>query len=778
MPSWVPDAIFYAVLPDRLEPPRPEELAPYAREAFEPWDAPPAHRAYKGGNLHGVARHLDRLVDLGVTALLLTPITVSPSYHRYKPIDLLHVDPLLGGDAAFDTLLDAAHRRGLRVVGDLVVNHVGVGARPFADLVELGQRSPYRSWFHVSRFPVRPHDAGAPGYRGWNGNPSMPVLDHRDPAARAYVVAAAEHWARSGLDGLRLDAAGEVEAPELFDELTAVVKRVNADFYVVGETWSDASTGLDGKKWDGATNYPLCFAIREFIGGARLDLAHAHPDSMRAGGIDAAEYARRVAELLARHTPAHTRRQLNFVDGHDVARLSTLTGGDASSVALAALLLFTFPGAPCIYYGAEVGLEGGMPPDCRRGFPAAARWRPEVLALHRRLITLRRAYPALRGGAYEPLVAIERTLAFLRRDDGATLLVAVNAGDAPARLVLDVPGAPRLLEGDAGVAVEDGRLAITLAARAGAVLELGGAARAAGPTRPVGLDVVVVGNIGIDTNVYLPGSARTGVLESAFTDDVDTIGQAGGYSAFGHAALGRRTGFIGHVGDDALGRWIDDELAAAGVARLLGTDPAGTMRSVNLMAQDGTRKNFYDGKSHMVLQPDLARCRHFLGGARLAMFHLPNWARQLLPVARELGATVATDLQDMTSADDPYRLDFILASDFLFCSAVNLEPAALSAALRAKNPRATVVLGLGARGAALHDAAGYRAFPPVSLELPVIDTNGAGDSLAAGFLSAHVLDGRPVDEAMRWGQLAARWACTRRAKWRHLITRAQLEAVF
>ena len=288
-------------------------------------------------------------------------------------------------------------------------------------------------------------------------------------------------------------------------------------------------------------------------------------------------------------------------------------------------------------------------------------------------------------------------------------------------------------------------------------------------------EVVVIGNVGVDTNVYLPTDRFTGALESTFTEDLDTIGQAGGYSSLALAALGSRTGFIGYVGDDPLGRWIDEELAAGGVDRLLFTDPAGTSRSVNLMARDGTRKNFYDGKSHMTLAPDLAACRAFLAGVKLAHVHLPNWARRLLPVARELGVRVSGDLPDMSGVDDPYRADFIAAAEFLFCSAVNLEPAALAEALHARNPRATVVVGMGARGAGLLHGGRFRTFPPADLPgRPVVDTNGAGDCLAAGFLTAHVLLGKEPEEAVRWGQLAARWACTMRRKWRALATRDDL----
>ncbi len=289
-------------------------------------------------------------------------------------------------------------------------------------------------------------------------------------------------------------------------------------------------------------------------------------------------------------------------------------------------------------------------------------------------------------------------------------------------------------------------------------------------------EVVVVGNIGIDTNIYPLGAAIDWSVEANFTENLDYVGQAGGYAARGYAALGRRVAFIGHVGDDLGGRHIRSILAADGVdTRALWVDPAGTARSVNFMGRDGSRKNFYDGKGHMRLQPDLAQCRAVLAGARLAHVNLPNWARRLLPLARELGLTIACDLQDIVQLDDPYRADFVAAADILFCSAVNHAPAALAAALLARRPTLVVVLGLGALGAGLATRDGFRVIPPPPLDLPVLDTNGAGDGLAVGFLTSYVLEGRSLEESVWRGQIAARHTCTLRATTDGLISAVQLE---
>ena len=291
-------------------------------------------------------------------------------------------------------------------------------------------------------------------------------------------------------------------------------------------------------------------------------------------------------------------------------------------------------------------------------------------------------------------------------------------------------------------------------------------------------EVVVIGSAGVDTNVYLYGADVDFSVEANFSDNRDMVGQAGGYSSRGYAALGRRVAFIGHVGDDPNGRLVRETLVADGVdCRALFHDRAGTQRSVNLMYRDGRRKNFYDGKGHMTFAPDLETCRSVMRGARLVHVNLANWARYLLPLARELGLVIACDLQDVVDPADPYRQDFIDAADILFFSAANHpDPTPLIDHFRAHRPERVVVVGMGPRGAALGTAEGNRFFAPVVLDAPVTDTNGAGDSLAVGFLTSYVLDGNPLEASVWRGQIAARHACTLRGTSDGLMTAAELEA--
>ena len=277
-PDWVRDAVFYQIFPDRyaISPrvPKPGEL--------EPWDDPPTPHGFKGGDLLGIAEHLDDLQALGITALYLTPVFASASNHRYHTFDYETVDPLLGGDEALGELLDEAHRRGMRVILDGVFNHASRGFWPFHHILENGIRSPYRDWFHLDPdvlaghrgLTAYPGDAETKvglGYRAWWDLPALPTLNHSNPDVREYIYGVAEHWLRFGIDGWRLDVPEEISEPGFWEEFRRRVLAVNSEAYLVGEIWNPAPEWLAGDRFHAAMNYPLAEAILSFVGAGRLD---------------------------------------------------------------------------------------------------------------------------------------------------------------------------------------------------------------------------------------------------------------------------------------------------------------------------------------------------------------------------------------------------------------------------------------------------------------------------------------------------------------------------
>lgn len=290
-------------------------------------------------------------------------------------------------------------------------------------------------------------------------------------------------------------------------------------------------------------------------------------------------------------------------------------------------------------------------------------------------------------------------------------------------------------------------------------------------------DVVVIGAVGMDTNVYLPRENLNFEVEATFCANRDCVGQAGGYSCRQFAALGHRTAFIGAVGDDHPGRLIREVLSREGIDLTgLFIDPEGTKRSINLVHSDGRRNNFYDGRGAMTIEPDLEHCRAILRGARLAHFNIVNWSRFLLPIARELGVTISTDLQDVVEIDDAYRRDYVEQSDLLFFSCVNFDdPRPFIDHFFEVSPAEIIITGLGARGCAVATREGVEIFDPVEMNEPVVDTNGAGDCLAVGFLSSHVLGDHSLAESARRGQICARHMCTQRSEGTRFLTRGELD---
>jgi glycosidase len=193
-------------------------------------------------------------------------------------------------------------------------------------------------------------------------------------------------------------------------------------------------------------NYQFTAPTIAFVAGDRVVRDYANPSCQTFPPLDAPAYASKIEALLRLYPWDIQLTQLNLLDSHDTARLITLAGGDKASVALATLLLFTFPGATCIYYGDEVGLEGGPDPDCRRGFPSEANWDQEVLDYHRQLAALRHTHPALRTGDYQVLFAQGSVYAFARTLGTEELIVALNVGMEPVKVNVEPQGI-RLPEG-------------------------------------------------------------------------------------------------------------------------------------------------------------------------------------------------------------------------------------------------------------------------------------------------------------------------------------------
>lgn len=436
-PDWVRDAVFYQIFPDRFAR---SGRVPKASN-LQPWGAEPTGCAYQGGDLLGVVEHLDHLVDLGVNAIYFNPIFQSGSNHRYHTHDYFRVDPMLGGDAALRELLAEAHGRGIRVVLDGVFNHASRGFFQFHDILENGPESAYIDWFTVTDWPLRPYGAKQHNYHAWWGNPALPKFNTNTPAVRQFIFDVARHWIEFGIDGWRLDVPAEIDDDSFWREFRRVVRAANPEAYIVGEIWHDAERWLQGDQFDAVMNYGIARAALGLFGRETFD-RHYRPGGFRLAPLGARAFANEIERLMGLYAWPITQVQFNLLDSHDTARFIHQVGGDWDALKLSLLFLLTIPGAPCIYYGTEIGMIGGHDPDCRRAFPwhDTAGWDRNLLAFTKKAVALRRDHAALRRGNYTTLYAHDDVVAFARQAGAQAAVALFNAATEAHTVTLDVDG--------------------------------------------------------------------------------------------------------------------------------------------------------------------------------------------------------------------------------------------------------------------------------------------------------------------------------------------------
>lgn len=453
-PAWAAGAVLYQIFPERFDNGDPGSDPPGVR----PWGESPTLHTFFGGDFAGVRRRLPYLADLGVQGIYLNPIFAAPSTHRYDTADYFSVDPALGTEAELRALVEEAHALGLKVILDGVFNHSGADFAPFRDARERGPDSPFWDWFRIAGSHITTEP---PTYETFACNiASMPKLMTHRPAVRDYLLRVATYWTEGvGIDGWRLDVANEVDHA-FWRAFRAAVHAVRPDALLIGEIWHDPVEFLDGSQFDGATDYRWR--------GAVLDLA--------AGRTGVTAFASAMARLHAETPPLAEPWMMRLIGSHDVERVRSHLGGDRRRALLAAGLQLTWPGMPSIYYGDEIGMEGGGDIDARR----CMEWSPDadgwaMHARYRQLCRLRRDHPALRRGGLREVHCDGRAqrYAYLRINGSGEVLVAVNAGEQEWEV--RVPGGARRLDGEAAAAGESARLGPGMAegARAGAGARLG-----------------------------------------------------------------------------------------------------------------------------------------------------------------------------------------------------------------------------------------------------------------------------------------------------------------
>jgi alpha-glucosidase len=448
-PDWHLGSVAYQVFPDRFassglaaEP--PEWAVPRS------WDEPPTGRGpatpreWFGGDLPGVEAHLDHVERLGASLLYLTPIFPAGSTHRYDATTFDRVDVLLGGDEALASLVAAAHAQGIRVVGDLTLNHCGRGHEWMAAAL-ADPAAPERDFFYF--------DESLPaGYESWLGFASLPKLDWRSPELRRRMDQVVRKWLQPpfSLDGWRIDVANMVGRYRELD-LTAEVARsvlrtvagARPDALLVAEHGHDFRADLAGDGWHGAMNYsgflkPVWTWLRtdEPAPEQRRSFWGLPVGVPRVGGVETVAAMRTFRAGVPWQSVLHS---WTLLDSHDTARFRTVAGSrDRHIVGIG--LQMTTPGVPMLFAGDELGLEGEWGEDARRTMPwtRTETWDGALLDEYRRLIALRRSSAALARGGIRYALVDDDAIVYLREAPGERLLcLASRAEHEPVRLALD-----------------------------------------------------------------------------------------------------------------------------------------------------------------------------------------------------------------------------------------------------------------------------------------------------------------------------------------------------
>jgi alpha-glucosidase len=427
-PAWHADAIVYEIFPDRFarsaaasDRRAPDWAIPCAWDDPVIGSGPETPRQFYGGDLDGIAEHIDHIEALGANTVYLTPVFPAPSNHRYNASSFDQVDPLLGGDAALHRLAKALRDRGIRLIGDLTTNHTGDTHPWVAD----------PSMYYVDT---------EGRYESWQGVPSLPKLNWGSPELRRRFLdptdGVATRWLRD-LDGWRVDVAnmtGRLRGDDYTHEVAAALRAAVGDALLVVEHAHDGTADLDRDGWHGTMNYAgFTRPLWTWLRSPGLDLSHflgVPAPVPRWGGPAVLATMREFAARISWRSLANS---WNLLASHDTPRIRTVVG-DRDRGEVAAGLLATLPGVPMIFAGDELGLTGVNGEDSRRPMPWHRRstWDLDTLRRYRELVALRRTQPALRGGGLRVEHVDEDAIAYWRETRTRRLLV----------LARRAPGAP------------------------------------------------------------------------------------------------------------------------------------------------------------------------------------------------------------------------------------------------------------------------------------------------------------------------------------------------
>ncbi|WP_035777843.1 glycoside hydrolase family 13 protein [Arthrobacter sp. 35/47] len=453
-PEWARRGVIYQIFPDRFARSARAASRALPEWAVEcTWDTPvqPAGAdtpyQFYGGDLDGITERLDHISSLGATVVYLTPFFPARSNHRYDASTFTSVDPLLGGDEALIRLVEAAHARGLKVIGDLTTNHTG-DAHEWFQAASLDPASEEAGFYYFSE--------NGSDYAAWFGVPSLPKLNWLSPALRErFIGGPSSVVARFlqppfNLDGWRIDVAnmtGRHGAVDLNRSVASAVRStmrdVNPDTLLLAESTNDAALDFGGDTWHGAMTYSnFTRPLWQWLAGSAADRVNFFGTPLPGPNRIPAEQFVELHSVFAAAFPWQVRTQnMIALNTHDTARAATVMIPGGQLVGLG--ILFSMPGIPTLFAGDEFGLQGVNGEDSRTPMPwdSLSREHHDLYDAAAHLGRLRRDVPALAFGGLRWLYAQGDVLAYIREHaSGSVLVVACRSGFDDVTLPLDSVG--------------------------------------------------------------------------------------------------------------------------------------------------------------------------------------------------------------------------------------------------------------------------------------------------------------------------------------------------
>ncbi|HLL09508.1 MAG TPA: glycoside hydrolase family 13 protein, partial [Rubrivivax sp.] len=458
VPDWAADAVYYYVFPDRFRngdkgnDPRPgraryhkhtvERHARWTDKPFRPGSGDGSDAIYNndffGGDLQGLISKLDYIKDLGANTIYMTPVFKAASNHKYDTADYRQIDPAFGSNADFERLCKEAAKRGIRVVPDTSLNHTGsdsmyfnrFGNYPAGGAFDGGRvnaRSPYADWYTFDTAQRDPDKQ----YTGWVDVKDLPELNKASTSFRNFAYrdkdSVMKLWLDRGAAGWRMDVAPWVP-DDFWREWRAAIKAHRPDALTVAETWFDASKYFLGDMFDSTMNYIFRNAVLDYAAGGNAAELYRNIELTREAYPPQAFHA--LMNLLSTHDQARALHHFGWSDEHGNRHDVAAAALAKQRLRLALLFQMTFPGAPSVYYGDEVGVTGGDDPYNRATYP----WADEggepdhaLLGEFKRLISLRNDHAVLRRGSLAaPLLADEHVIVLARQLGEQWAITATN----------------------------------------------------------------------------------------------------------------------------------------------------------------------------------------------------------------------------------------------------------------------------------------------------------------------------------------------------------------